>query len=281
MKRFCVLLYGLICMVLTIAAQPDVVFGESSRSSSNYNSYKGSSNLSNYNSYNSSSNKYSTLPVVENIYYKNESGITVKLKIWKKGNYSSGDSRIDNYMESLIRQRYGEDSGWGAELSPDWKVYLGTKLTVYDDYFELKQTQYQITTIIKVARDLSWVSGYDSRYDIEVIFDKKATKHDYDKSCKALEKLYNQTQYGGGNASSFNSTTSKPEFEKLPKRHGYAVCKGCGGNGRCKTCDGTGKRASSEYDAVLGRSVKTIENCAVCRGTGNCGVCHGYGRIPY
>ena len=87
---------------------------------------------------------------------------------------------------------------------------------------------------------------------------------------------------GGSGSSSFrenNSNTYKSQSEEKTKRYDYAPCKGCNGNGKCDYCEGTGKRLSSEYDAVLNRTGKILSNCSICKGTGHCGICFGTGRI--
>jgi len=176
---------------------------------------------------------FASPPTVNDLYYKHKSGVAVKLRIWKKGQYSSGDSRIDNYLENLARSAYGEDSGWGFELSPGWIVYQGAKLQITNDYFELKQVQRGITTIIKVARDLSWVSGYDSMTGKEVLFSQRASKKEYDAWCEAHKKLYNQMQNGGAGSNSTSRTINSSS--RSSSHASREMCSKCGGRGYERT----------------------------------------------
>lgn len=206
---------------------------------------------------------YASPPTVNDLYYKHKSGVAVKLRIWKKQNSSSGDTRINNYLNSLYKSTYGEDSGWGFELSPGWMVYKGTKLQITNNYFELKQVQGGITTIIKVARDLSWVSGYDSMSGREVLFDRNASKQEYDAWCEAHKNF----QYGGtGNYSSSGTTNSGTSSTSQGSR-----CKGCNGTGHCTMCKGKGWYKNT-YDS-------NAYDCPSCHASGRCGVCYGKGYI--
>lgn len=226
-----------------------------------------------------SANKYNTPPEVDNLYYKDKNGTSVvKLRIWSI-NYSSGDPNLDNYM----RNAFGEGAKWGAELSPG--LLASNKFEIKDDYFIFKRiVNGRIIEYIKVARDLSWVSGY-SQFggSVEFIYDRKATKQEYEKSYQTWKKAAQIMQSGGPHPSFSNTSpkNNKLKLEKLPNKHGYTTCKGCGGNGKCHICGGTGKQSTSEYDAVLGRSINTLTDCGICHGTGNCGVCFGMGKISY
>ena len=49
-----------------------------------------------------------------------------------------------------------------------------------------------------------------------------------------------------------------------------ADCKGCGGTGKCSTCDGKG--------TIMSNSTIFTNKCKKCDGSGNCTVCNGTGK---